>query len=1060
MKASLPTFALERPVAVSMISLSLLILGLIAWFKMPLEFLPDIEDPFVGCTIPYPGSTPEQVEQQIAIPAEGEFRTIPGLRRIRTISNSDGCFAALSFKLDTDMNSAVAELRDRIERLKLTLPLAVEHIRIRRFSSQSFPIMAVGVFREEEQEEFVHLVRTVLQPRLGRIEGVADIEVLSPIRERDVLIEFDQDVLRGRNLGLATVIGMLRGGSMNLAVGELRDGQKNYFVRVVGEYRRIEDIASLIVGPAGIRLEEVASVRYSVPDDDVYVSLDGEGGAFLMIKKESEANAVTTCNLVREELERILDMPAFANVKSHTFFDQSQLITGILENLLHQGLYGGSMALIVLFFFLNRVRPTIIVALTIPTSLVVALVCMFFAGMSMNAITMVSMIIAIGMLVDNAIVVVENILRYRRLGYSPKESARRGAAEVGLAILAATTTTWVVFVPIFYMEAGQMSVLMAQLGLPLIISLAGSLLIALTLVPLAMSRIHARPESGFLKRLSNLARRKRAPSQTPGPNRFARVFHLAPIQRTIAAYGHCLGWALRWRLAAILLLAGFIWLTIAVPLAQVGMSEINDLDTRQVVVRVETEQNYDMAMAEDLFAKLEKKLDAQREELGIKNIMTFFRPEGGSLQVYLYTEDDGPLGKHPPFKTDQVMRILSTRLPDHVPGAKLSFSRSSARNSGSTGGVSVVLRGDDTRQLEIYANRFTQIMAGIEDLSEAQTDIELTRQEIQVKVNMPLADKAGVSPRTIGQTVYMALAGVRMPYMKQGAREIPVWAQLREEDRRTMDDLDNVTVQSSQGNLVPLSDLVEYARARSARSIQRVDGKNVVTLTAKAGTEDLSKIRNELRAAANAFQLPAGYSLELGDELIEIDNNLFNFTTTLLMAIVLIYIVMSALFESYLLPLSILSSVPMALGGAIWMLYFTGVQLDTITFIGCVLMSGLIVNNGIVIVDHINTLRKEDLPLRQAIVQAGQDRFRPVMMTAITTILGLIPLAIATTGGAATFAGLGRALIGGLTVGTLLTLFIVPLFYSLIEDFQHWTINFLGNISALQKTAKKTTTQD
>jgi HAE1 family hydrophobic/amphiphilic exporter-1 len=360
------------------------------------------------------------------------------------------------------------------------------------------------------------------------------------------------------------------------------------------------------------------------------------------------------------------------------------------------------------------------------------------------------------------------------------------------------------------------------------------------------------------------------------------------------------------------------------------------------------------------------------------------------------------------------------------------------------------MEGNDTDLLEEYANRFAVVMETIENVSKVETDTELSRREMQIKVNEAHADNVGVSATSIAQTVFMALGGVRLPYLKQGEREIPVWAQLREEDRKSRENLDNVTVTNAQGNQIPISQLVNYTRSQSPQSIHRVNGKNVVTLSAKVGTDNLSKIRQDLRAAADNFELPVGYSFALGDELQNVDDNFFNFLSTLLMAILLIYLVMSALFESFLFPLSILTSVPMALGGAMWMLYFTNGQLDTITFIGCVLMSGLIVNNGIVIVDHINSLRKTTPNLKEAIVQAGKDRFRPVCMTAITTILGLLPLAVATSGSAVTFAGLGRALVGGLAAGTLLTLFIVPIFYSLLEDLQRWTVNILGNISGLR----------
>ena len=601
---SLPAFALKRPVMVTMLSLCVVALGVIAWFKMPLQFLPRVDRPVIGCYIPYPNATPAQVEQQITVPVEGEFRTIPGMRKMWSWSNADGCRVNMRFSLDVDMTLATAEVRDRIERLKLKLPDDVDRVYLQRFSSGSLPVMAFGLFQEGNQEEFTHQVRTVIEPRLRRLEGVADVQVRSPVQEKEVVVEFDRDTLRSMNLALAQVVGALQQSSLNMSVGTINDAGSKYYVRALDEYRRIENIANLVVTPNGTRLRDIARVRYTSREERAHVSLDGKGGAILLVVKESEANAVDTCAHVHAELERLLSEPDFRTVAMHIFFDQSDLIGSALHNLFLEGIYGGIMALCVLFLFLHRIGPTIIVSLAIPTSLVVALVFMFFAGMALNIVTMVSLIISIGMLVDNAIVVVENTIRHRQLGVDGFESAKRGAGEVGLAIVASTATTAVVFAPMFYLETGRMSVFMEQLGLPLIVALAGSLLIALTLIPLSMSRI---PES----RHDNVfdAAGAAIGAWTGGRVRWlggllGTLGRLHAVQRIVGAYAWCLGWTLRWRLAAFALLAGFLIATYLIPFQQVGMRDMPKLDTREVAISVELEQNFDMAMSNALFQEL------------------------------------------------------------------------------------------------------------------------------------------------------------------------------------------------------------------------------------------------------------------------------------------------------------------------------------------------------------------------------------------------------------------------------------------------------------------------
>jgi HAE1 family hydrophobic/amphiphilic exporter-1 len=957
------------------------------------------------------------------------------------------------FDLDTDMTEATAAIRDKMERLKLVLPEEADKMQLQRFSSRSIPVVAFGVFQEGNEESFIHTVRTFIEPRILRQDGVANVEIITPVEEKEVLIEFDQDTLQSLNLGVAQIVNALAASSLNVSVGELVDAEEKYFVRVMGEYRRLDDISNLIVTPAGLRLKDVARVRYSSRDKAANVTLDGKAGAVLLVTKESEANTVETCENVRRELDRILAQDMFEGVQMRMFFDQSELILSALNNLFKQGIYGGIMALTVLFFFLHRVRPTIIVALAIPTSLLVALVFMFFAGYTLNIVTMVSMIIAVGMLVDNAIVVVENIIRHRQMGEGPKDSARNGASEVGLAIFAATATTWVVFVPMFYIETGRMSVFMEQLGFPLIISLAGSLLIALTLIPLTMSWMRDSKHDNLFQRIEHRifgdADKQQDDASTEKGNSFLGVLSkLHIVKRIIGAYSLTLRGALNNRLVAVILFVALAIATYAIPYQAVGLRELPKLDTREIKIDVELDQNYDMEMAENLFDQLEGALNQWRDELAIKSILTFYELGGGVIDVYLYTEDDGPIGEDPPYVTEDVMKILSQRLPKLVPGARLEFTITDTSESGSDKAVSLRMRGDDTQLVEEYAERFKSLLqASVPNIRDVTTSVERTKKEFQVRIDEPLATQAGVSPESIAMTVQSALRGTQLPYMKQGGREIPVWAQFREEDRQSKANLDNVGVATASGELVPLNQLVGYQKAPSAASIMRVDGKNVVEISAITDEEDLGGVKAQLQQVIDEFEMQPGYSISFGDSLMELDENVMEFSKTLLMAVILIYLVMSALFESFLFPLSILTTVPLALGGAVWMLYFTNTPMDTVTLIGCILMAGLIVNNGIVIVDHINHIRRSTENRTDAIVLAGQNRFRPVMMTAITTILGLVPLAMATTGGAATFAGLGRAIIGGLTAGTLLTLFIVPLFYSFLDDLQHWTRNFLGGLT-------------
>ncbi len=639
------------------------------------------------------------------------------------------------------------------------------------------------------------------------------------------------------------------------------------------------------------------------------------------------------------------------------------------------------------------------------------------------------------MLVDNAIVVVENIMRHRAMGDSVRDAVVNGANEVGLAIFASTITTWVVFLPMFYMQTGQMSVFMEQLGGPLIAALGGSLIVAMTLIPLIMAG---------LERLMDAWRRRRAiTGATTHPWPWAHYM----VETVVAAYGALLSLCLRRRLLFLSAIAFFVWFTFQYPMSHVGMRALPQLDMREITIDIPLDPNYGAEGARELFTAVESEINAMREALDVKHLLCYHGPDGGAVHVYLRTQDELARGQHFNYSTDEVMDILSQKLPLRLPGADMFFHSADVGDPGAERGISILLRGDNTETLEQYARIVADAMAEQDVLRDVNIGVDQKRQEVQVLIDAPLARRAGVSPMMIAQTVDAALRGVRMPWLKRGGREIAVWAQFREEDRRSRANLETIALPGIEGALTPLRQLTELAKAPTPGAIRRVNGKNVVEVSAQTDNRNLMAVKRELRTLMDNIQLPPMYSYMFGDEFEEMDENVVNFTFTLLMAVVLIYLVMCALFESLILPFSIMTTVPLALIGAVWMLFFTNTPFDSISLIGCILMAGIIVNNGIVIVDHIRHLCMGQGDRNAAIVQAGKDRFRPVMMTACTTILGLVPVSLATTGGAATFAGLGRSLIGGLIMGTALTLFVVPVFFGLLDDLSRWMRGFLGDIT-------------
>ena len=1018
MKWSLPAFAINRPIATVMVLLTVLALGAVAYTRIPLEFMPNIDYPFVMCWIPLPTSTPAQIEKDIAIPVEGEFLTIPRIKRIQSWSENAGCFIFMQFEWETDMSEATAEVRDRIERLKLRLPDDVERLHLRRSSPDDWAVMWMGLFRGDDPDEAGWLARTVLQPKLERIDGVAEVG----IRGQDmagVYIEFDQEALKSLDLSLYEIIDTLRTSSLNVSVGQLTDGDVRYFVRADDQFTTTSQIENVMIGDSGLRVKDIAEVCMKPPEEDWQFTMDGKRGVFLFVKKESRANAVRTCDAVRAALAEVSADASFRDVRVEVFDDMSEDIRFSLAGLVMAGRYGGSLALVILFVFLRRFRATFLVASAIPASLTVAVIFMFFNGTTFNIVTISGMIVAIGTLVDNSIVVMENIDRHHHLDPNRpmRDSALRGASEVALAITTATLTTVIVFIPVLYMGGDELGMLLKDFAGPVCVALVASLVIALTVVPLAASHLYA---SGGVKpcglrRLWAALRARRG--GRAGSGRFAR-FH--PFKGFMNAYIWILRLSLQRRVVTLLLVGLLGYATYAIPFPKVGMQQQPTMDNREVDIYVRFHK-YNKEKAEETFAELEKSVNARRDELGIRGLYVSYGPWGGRIEVHLVRPGEMPIGEKPPFTSEEVRNILSQTFPERIPGADFYFGLPRG-GDGDTGRIMLGMRGDDSDTVAEYADRLTRVLKSVPEVLDCKTERDADKQEIAVSVDETFAAAMGVNPTVVARTLGFALGGTRLPYLKQGDRETPVWARLQESDRSTREDLDNVGVLTTGGGLVPLDQLVTTSKTVSPPVLKREGGKSVTYISVEVNTKDMSQVRQAVEKVINSFVLPRGYSVDMGMMLRELEETQKSFNNALSLAVILMYLLMAALFESFLLPLSILTTVPLAFIGVYWSMYLTDTPLDSIALIGGILMCGIIVNNGIVIVDHVNQLRRlHGLPRTRALLQAGRDRLRPVLMTALTTVLGCVPLAIGTGSGQDRLYSMGRALVGGLAMGTILT---------------------------------------
>ena len=602
MRVSLPTIALNRRVTVLMGLVTVVALGIIALRLIPMELIMKLEFPVIYVWIPYPGATPEQVEAEVAITAEGEFRTIPDLKQIYTNCNAGGCHISMRFDWDTDLAGAAADARDRIERMRMRMPEGVDRIFLRRSSSETWPVISLALLRHENDTDLAHLggnrppAPAHAHSRRGRSRGFGD-------GRRSASTSVRPAALRSYNLSLYDVVARLRDTSVNEGIGELYDGASKYHIRAIDEITTPDALRETIVGPNNRRLKEVAEVEHRGGEGTSTHTIDGKHGVFISVRKEAEANTIRVCDAVKAEVERTLQEPVFTGTELFVFSDHGETIRHALTKLREAGKQGGGLALLVLLLFLRRIRATFIVALAIPVSLTPALIFMYFWGMTLNLVTLTSMIICVGMLVDNSIVVMENINRYTLLGLSPVESARRGANEVGLAITVATVTTVVVFVPVFYMENGEMAIHMREFSVPVTVALLASLVVALTVIPVAACALRPRHHYGFYRRLSAVFRRK-------GP--LAGFLRWGPLTHAVNAYDRMLAWTMAHRLAALCGVAAIILVTLHIPYREVGLQQLPSLDLRRVEIAVSFEQNFNPDQTLPVFENIEGMLNEQR----------------------------------------------------------------------------------------------------------------------------------------------------------------------------------------------------------------------------------------------------------------------------------------------------------------------------------------------------------------------------------------------------------------------------------------------------------------
>ena len=995
---------LDRPVATVMLLLSLTVLGAVAINFLPLGFMPLVAEPEIDVNIPFPGSHPLEGMREIVQPIEEELATIPDVRKIFGWSNSGQVGLEAQFDWGVDPEIKSLEVREAVERVRDKLPDGIGHISVQGDTDgPGGEILGGRISAKKDLSQSWELLDRRIRRPLERIKGVASV-TLYGVDPLEVRIDLDLAALKQHNIEVGDLIGRINAANYDMDLGAVRGDWLRYDVRTEARFRDIRTVQDLVINEQGIRLRDVAAVAIREPLLTRGRHLDRDFAIGFDVNKEATANTVATVARLMDKIEEIGRDPELGGVNLVVWENQGEEILNSLNGLRNAGIFGGILAVTVLFFFLRRLRTTLIVAIAIPFSLLVTCGMMFLLGMELNVLTMLGLMLGVGMLVDNAVVVIENIYRLQSQGMSPDKAARQGPRQVGLAVVAATATTLIVWSWLFVTEVNQMRIYIGAVAAVICIAVVCSLLISLTFIPLASARF--------------------ASAKPIKPGFFIR--RLQPFYRRV------LGWTLRHRavtLILLLLIAG----SAGIPISLIEKTGEPRSQRRDVLLIYNVADASSMQVLEGHVNVVEDWIEENKERLNVSQIYSWFSEDNNSCQTRVYL----PVGQN----TEKNFKALETQLIEGlptIPGVQIDVGDHRGRHRGpsSGGSVRLAVHGDDPEYLQEVAFDVEQRLRGLEHVREVYGPSLVGRAEARIEIDAERARSLGVSPQQVADTVGFIFRGQRLRRYHAAEGEVEVIVGLAEHIRPGLGAIEELPI-AVDGREVRLGAVADVVMSRTPGGINRVDRKTTswVTLMFDDEATTTQEMRNVVESRLAGLSLPEGYRWNWGERHHDDDEALGVMLNGILISIVIVILLMMALFESISQPLAIIITLPLALFGSFWTLWLAGFVFEVLAFIGIIILIGLVVNNGIVMVDHVNSLRRSGKSRSEALIEGCGDRLRPVLMTVITTVVGLIPLGMSEFTVAGVYIqSMAVAMIGGLISSTLFTLVALPVWYTAIED--------------------------
>jgi HAE1 family hydrophobic/amphiphilic exporter-1 len=985
-----------------MIFTCFVVIGIISSQILPLEFFPDIDAPFVAIEVPYPGSTPEEVERVITRPIEEVLATISGIKRMESDSEEDNAEIVLEFDWGVDSSIKALEAREKIDGIRNQLPPDMERFYVYKWSSSDMQMLQIRISSSRDLSNSYDMLDRNLKRRIERIEGISKIDLYG-VEKKQIKIQLVADRIIAHNIDIGRLSETLGRSNFLVTAGKITDSNHRFLVRPIGEYKSIDEIGDLIIGENNIRLRDIANVTYDDPILDYGRHLDRRYAIGLDVYKEAGANTVEVANRVIAEIEEISRLPEMEGISIFYLDNLAEGIVSSLDELLNSGLLGGLLAIFVLFFFLRRLSTTFIVALAVPFSLLITMACMFFMDISLNILSMMGLMLAVGMLVDNAVVVTESIHRHQIKNHSSHDSITKGVREVSLAITAGTVTTAIVFLPNIVNPNDNIAVYLKHVGVTICIALGASLILAQTVVPLLASKIKPPPQ----KRKGTI------------------------VDKLLHRYGIVLDWTLKHRWAAVGIIV-LILGSVAVPMSFVKKDMFDEPSDRKLRLHYHINGHYTLDKVIDAVDSYEEFLFANKDEFEIESVYTYYQGDYAMSTILLKKGDDAEKSM------DEIREAIREGLP-RLPITEPSFDW--RNKSGDSESVDIRLVGKSSEVLAELSQEIAWSLSRVPGLSDVRSQAEIGDDEIHVIVDRVRAKQYGFSTQEIASVVSAAMRGVNLRRFRTEHGEIEMRLEFQDSDRRTLEQLQNLPIFDGGEKPVKLASLADFRVKKGPREIHRENRSTSIEVTANLQDITVGEAKEKIGEVLGNLNFPAGYSWDYGQSFDEEDEAFKSMMINLLLALVLIYFVMASIFESLIFPAAIWTQILFAIVGVFWFFLITGTTLSIMAMIGILILIGVVVNNGIVLIDYVNQLRASGMDRSKAILQAGQDRLRPILMTAGTTVLSLVPLCVVTTsigGDGPPYFPMARAIVGGLIFSTIVTLLILPTIYIILDDLRSW----------------------